>query len=61
MGSMSSANTAPNRLLCRSLFEKIRILSAEAAGCSNPVAYACVMESVADARRQLRDALGGGK
>lgn len=51
----------PNKTLCRSLASKISILSAEAAACTTDAAYRCVMESVADARRQLSDALGGGK
>jgi hypothetical protein len=49
----------PNRYLCRALVAKIQILTAEAAACTTQAAYRCVMESVADARRQLSDALGG--
>lgn len=52
------SNAKPNKTLTRSLMQKIQILSAEAAECTNPVAYRCVMESVEDARRQLREALG---
>lgn len=48
----------PNKTLCRSLAQKIQILSAEAAECTTDAAYRCVMESVNDARRQLREALG---
>jgi hypothetical protein len=51
----------PNKLLCRALVAKIQILTAEAAECTTEAAYRCVMESVADARRQLSDALGGGR
>jgi len=54
-----TTRTRPNRLLCRSLAAKIRILSEEAASCTTQAAYRCVMESVADARRQLSDALEG--
>lgn len=48
----------PNKTLTRSLMAKIEILSAEAAACTTDAAYRCVMESIADARRQLREALG---
>lgn len=52
------SNAKPNKTLVRSLLQKIQILSAEAAECTTQAAYRCVMESIEDARRQLREALG---
>ncbi|UOF77358.1 hypothetical protein [Caudoviricetes sp.] len=54
----AAATRRTNRHLRRSLMAKIEILSAEAAACTTEAAYRCVMQSVEDARRQLREALG---
>lgn len=53
--------TRPNRLLRRSLAQKIAILSQEARECTTDAAYRCVMESVADAQRQLKAELDGAQ
>lgn len=55
---MTNRTRRPNRLLCRSLMQKIQILSAEAAACTCAASFKCVTESIEDARRQLREALG---
>lgn len=53
--------TRPNKTLRRSLAQKIAILSQEARECTTEAAYRCVMESVADAQRQLRAELDGAQ
>jgi hypothetical protein len=53
--------TRPNRLLRRSLTQKIAILSAEAAACTCAASFKCVSESIADAQRQLKAELDGAK
>ncbi len=56
---MNATATRPNLSLRRSLTSKIAILSQEARECTTDAAYRCVMESVADAQRQLRAELDG--
>jgi hypothetical protein len=58
MSNAKARRRRPNRALCRALVAKIQILQAEAAECTTNAAYRCVMDSVADARRQLQEALG---
>jgi len=48
----------PNKTLIRSLRLRLAVQKAEAATCTTEAAYRCVMESVADTERQLRDAQG---
>ena len=42
----------------KALMKRIEILSQEARECTTDAAYRCVKESIDDARRQLREALG---
>lgn len=48
-------NTKAHR---RTLMARIEILSQEARECTTAAAYRCVMQSIEEARRQLREALG---
>jgi hypothetical protein len=55
---MSNANSSTNKTLIRSLRLRLEAQLDELPTCTTEAARRCVLESIADTNRQLREALG---